>query len=33
MMNTGTGNIEYRKQFSEVLRLRFDEKLSIRAIS
>lgn len=33
MMNTGTGDIEYRQQLSEVLRLRFDEKLSIRAIS
>lgn len=33
MMNTGTVDIEYRHQLSEVLRLRFDEKLSIRAIS
>ncbi|MEZ2578521.1 IS66-like element accessory protein TnpA [Buttiauxella ferragutiae] len=33
MMNTGTGDIEYRQQLYEVLRLRFDEKLSIRAIS
>lgn len=32
-MNTGTVDIEYRHQLSEVLRLRFDEKLSIRAIS
>jgi transposase len=33
MINTGTDEIEYRQQISEVLRLRFDEKLSIRAIS
>ncbi|ENE8568909.1 transposase [Salmonella enterica] len=33
MMNTGTGDIKYRQQLFEVLRLRFDEKLSIRAIS
>ena len=33
MMNTGTVDIEYRHQLSEVLRLRVDEKLSIRTIS
>jgi hypothetical protein len=32
MMNTWIDDIQHRQQLSKVLRLRFDEKLSIRAI-
>jgi hypothetical protein len=33
MINTGTDDIEYRQQLSEVLRLSFDKKFLIRDIS